>query len=322
MRVVLRLLLALVLLVLATVGIIGGAVVQPFVIPTASTPPAVDATQLEKHVRYLSEDLHPRNHEHLENLEKAATYIQHSFEASGAQVSAQEVLVEGTPYRNVIARFGPSTGPVLVIGAHYDSHDHTPGADDNASGVAGLLELAHLLGRSPPPRAVELVAYTLEEFPHFRTENMGSAWHARSMRAANRDVELMLSLEMIGYFSDEPGSQRFPFPVFAWLYPDRGNFIGLVGQLENFGLMRKVKAAMAGATPLPVRSVNAPPTLEGVDFSDHRNYWKEGMPAIMVTDTAFLRNTNYHRAEDTFEKLDYGRMAKVVQGVFALTQFP
>lgn len=321
---VLKVLLALVLTVLAAtgiaVGIAVGVVVQPFVIPAASTPPAVDAGQLERHVRVLSQDLHPRNHAH-ENLEKAALYIERSFEASGAQVSSQEVTVQGTPYRNVIARFGPFTGPVLVIGAHYDSHDHTPGADDNASGVAGLLELARLLGASPPTRAVELVAYTLEEWPHFRTENMGSAWHARALKAANRDVELMLSLEMIGYFSDEPRSQRFPFRVFSWLYPDRGNFIGLVGRLEHFGLMRKVKDAMAGATTLPVRSVNAPPTLlEGIDFSDHRNYWKEGMPAIMVTDTAFLRNPNYHRLEDTAETLDYGRMAMVVQGVFAFAQ--
>lgn len=323
MRIVLGCLLALLLLVLAAVGVAVGVAMQPFVMPIASTPPAVDARQLEKHVRYLSEDLHPRNHANLENLEKAALYIQRSLEASGARVSTQEVMVQGTPYRNVIARFGPPTGPVLVIGAHYDSHDHTPGADDNASGVAGLLELARLLGRSPPTRAVELVAYTLEEWPHFRTENMGSAWHARSMKAANREVELMLSLEMIGYFSDEPGSQRFPFPVFGWLYPDKGNFIALVGKLEHFGLMRKAKAAMAGATTLPVRSINAPPTtLQGIDFSDHRNYWKEGMAAIMVTDTAFLRNPHYHRAEDTAEKLDYARMGKVVQGVFAVTRLP
>lgn len=304
-----------------TVAAIGlGIVVQPLVIPMVSTPPAVSARQLEQHVRHFSEDLHPRNHEHIENLERAADYIQASLKASGAAVSNQDVRVEGTRYRNVIARFGPASGPVLVIGAHYDTHGDTPGADDNASGVAGLLELARLLGRSPPPRAIELVAYTLEEPPHFRTEHMGSARHARSMKEAHRDVELMLSLEMIGYFSDQPGSQRFPYSVFAWLYPHQGNFIALVGKLDHFALMRKVKAAMAGATSLPVRSINAPPTLQGIDFSDHLNYWKEGMPAIMVTDTAFLRNSNYHRVEDTFEKLDYGRMAKVVQGVFALTQ--
>ncbi|OSZ71349.1 peptidase M28 [Hydrogenophaga sp. IBVHS1] len=320
MRVIRKLFLAVVLVALTVAAIGVGIVVQPLVIPMVSTPPAVSASQLEQHVRHFSEDLHPRNHEHIENLERAADYIQKSLKASGAAVSNQEVRVEGTRYRNVIARFGPASGPVLVIGAHYDTHGDTPGADDNASGVAGLLELARLLGRSPPPRAIELVAYTLEEPPHFRTEHMGSAWHARSMKEANRDVELMLSLEMIGYFSDQPGSQRFPYSVFSWLYPNQGNFIALVGKLDHFALMRKVKAAMAGATSLPVRSINAPPTLQGIDFSDHLNYWKEGMPAIMVTDTAFLRNSNYHRVEDTFEKLDYERMAKVVQGVHAFAQ--
>jgi Zn-dependent M28 family amino/carboxypeptidase len=223
-----------------------------------------------------------------------------------------------------------------VIGAHYDSHGdaiggskhprghtpetHTPGADDNASGVAGLLELARLLGRSAQSRTIELVAYTLEEPPHFRTEHMGSAWHARSLRAANRDVELMLSLEMIGYFSDEPGSQGYPFPAMSHLYSDRGNFIAIVGKMSDFGATRRVKALMAGATSLPVHSINAPPLLQGVDFSDHLSYWLEGFPALMVTDTSFMRNHHYHQASDTYEKLDYRRMAMVVQGVYAVTQ--
>jgi Zn-dependent M28 family amino/carboxypeptidase len=313
-------LLATTLLTLTGVAVTVGIVAQPFVIPIDSTPPAVDVQQLERHVRTLSEDLHPRSHEHVQNLERVAAYIQRYLEASGAEVSSQAVTVRGAAHRNVIARFGPPSGPVLVIGAHYDAHGDTPGADDNASGVAGLLELARLLGRTPPPRTIELVAYTLEEWPHFRTEDMGSARHARSLRASNRNVELMLSLEMIGYFSDEPGSQRLPDRSLAWLYPDRGNFIALVGRLDDFGLMRKVKAAMAGATPLPVRSLNASPTMQGIDFSDHLSYWNEGMPAIMVTDTAFLRNPNYHRAEDTAVTLDYARMARVVQGVFAVTQ--
>ena len=301
-------------------GIVGIAV-QPFVIPIASKPPEVDAQQLERHVKHLSQTLHPRSNDQVEHLEQAAAYIQTSFEDAGAEVSSQPVLVDGRRYRNVIAKFGPAAGPVLVVGAHYDTQGDTPGADDNASGVAGLLELGRLLGRSQPHRAIELVAYTLEESPHFRTPDMGSARHAKSMTETNRKVELMLSLEMIGYFSDVPGSQQFPFPVMAWLYPDRGNFIALVGKLSDFGSMRKTKAAMAGATPLPVRSINAPPTLRGVDFSDHLNYWNEGMPAIMVTDTAFMRNPNYHRPGDTFDTLDYGRMAMVVQGVYAVAMW-
>jgi Zn-dependent M28 family amino/carboxypeptidase len=253
-------------------------------------------------------------------------------------VEIQEVSVQETKYRNIIVRFEPSAGHVLVVGAHYDSHGdgnagarfplgyseetHTPGADDNASGVAGLIELAQLLGQSTQRRAIELVAYTLEEPPHFRTEHMGSAWHARSLRRESREIELMISLEMIGYFSDEPQSQHYPVPSLASLYSDRGNFIALVGNLTNFGVIRKIKAAMSGATSLPVYSMNAPPMMQGIDFSDHLNYWNQGMPAIMVTDTAFMRNQNYHLPGDTFEKLDYGRMAKVVQGIYAFTQLP
>lgn len=149
---------------------------------------------------------------------------------------------------------------------------------------------------------------------------MGSAWHARSLKEGQRDVRLMLSLEMIGYFSDEPGSQDYPVPGMTVLYPDRGDYIGVVGKLSDFGVMRRVKGAMKGATDLPVYSINAPTFLQGVDYSDHLSYWKEGFPALMVTDTSFMRNQHYHLASDTYEKLDYKRMAKVVQAVYAVTQ--
>ncbi|HEX9392543.1 MAG TPA: M28 family peptidase [Usitatibacteraceae bacterium] len=311
-------------------------VTQPLVTPIASTPPQVDPVRLEAHVKHLSVDLYPRSFDQSHNLELSADYIHDAFKATGAEVSTQEVAVDGVKYRNVIARFGPPSGPLLVIGAHYDSHgdasrgahdprgytpdSHTPGADDNASGVAGLLELARLLGRQPQARAIELVAYTLEEPPYFRTEQMGSAWHARSLVAAKREVRLMLSLEMIGTFSDDPNSQDYPVPGMAHLYSDRGDFIAIVGKFGDFDATRKAKALMAGASDLPVFSINAPPLLQGIDFSDHLSYWNAGFPALMITDTAFLRNHQYHRAGDTYEKLDYRRMAKVVQAVYALSQ--
>jgi hypothetical protein len=166
------------------------------------------------------------------------------------------------------------------------------------------------------------VAYTLEEPPHFRSPHMGSVWHANALKAAGRDVELMLSLEMIGYFSDHPGSQSYPLSAMKLGYPDRGNFVALVGQFGDFGLSRSVKAAMSGASALPVYSLNAPSVVQGVDFSDHRSYWAQGYPALMVTDTAFMRNPNYHRAGDTFDKLDYKRMAMVVQAVYAVAARP
>lgn len=316
------------------------AVTQPFVSPVRSQPPSVDATRLAAHVKYLSVDLFPRSSDRIDNTERAARYVFDQFEAAGARVSIQEVIVRGAKYKNIIASFGPLDGPLdgplMVVGAHYDSHGdaaagamyprgftadtHTPGADDNASGVSGLIELARLLGQRPPSRAVELVAYALEEPPHFRTEAMGSVRHARSLAASKRDIQLMLSLEMIGFFSDASESQRFPVPGMQYLYSDRGDFIALVGDLGNFANMRRAKALMSGASDLPVYSINAPATLQGIDFSDHRSYWGEGYPALMVTDTAFFRNAHYHRAGDSHEKLDYRRMAQVVQSVFALVQ--
>ncbi len=317
------------------IAALAALVTQPFVAPDHSHPPEVSAERLQAHVKHLSVDLYPRSFEQFSNIERAAQYIRQEFIAAGAQVSEQEVVADESRYTNVIAHFGPPAGPLLVIGAHYDSHGdvaegakyplgystetHTPGADDNASGVAGLIELARLLHAHPPSRPVELVAYTLEEPPHFATDAMGSVWHARSLLVAKREVRLMLSLEMIGYFSDAPHSQQGTLGLGA-LSPDRGNFIGVVGGFDNFCATRRAKSLMAGATDLPVRSINAPAFVPGIDFSDHRSYAALGFPALMVTDTAFYRNRNYHGAGDTYEKLDYLRMAKVVQGVYAIAQ--
>lgn len=306
-------------------------IAQPFVTPIPSTPEEIDTAKLKAHVKYLSTDVHPRSSSNFSNLEKAGQYVFEELKATGAPVEVQEVKVKGKIYQNFIARFGPSTGPLLVIGAHYDADGHslrnwkpkgmsTPGADDNASGVAGLLELARLLSKNPQSRSIELVAYTLEEDPHFGTQEMGSFRHARSLKESGREVQLMLSIEMIGYFADKANSQDYPAPGMSTLYGDRGNFIALVGNLSNFGAIRRAKALMRGVSDLPVISCNAPSNLQGIDSSDHLNYWNEGYPALMVTDTAYYRNPHYHRTTDTFDKLDYRRMAHVVQGVFAITQ--
>jgi Zn-dependent M28 family amino/carboxypeptidase len=321
---------SLLLSIFSLIGALVWLLKQPFVVPLHSEPPPVDASRLEQHVRMLAEHFYPRSFDHPENLEQVASYIRSQFSGAGGRVDEQVFPVEEDRYRNIIARFGPETGPVLVIGAHYDSfadlmapsaaNTHTPGADDNASGVAGLLELARLLGQAPPPVAVELVAYCLEEPPHFRSDDMGSAWHARALRESGREVRLMLSLEMIGYFSNEPGSQSYPWRLLNLMYPMRGDFITLAGRFQDWSITRKTKAAMLGATDLPVQSINALPIIPGIDFSDHLNYWNEGFPALMITDTAFYRNPNYHAAKDTADRLDYVRMAKVVQGVYAVIQ--
>jgi hypothetical protein len=279
--------------------------------------PAVSSALLEAHVKMLSVVFAKRDADHPEVLDKAAAYIRQELTRAGGRMREQTFVVEKKTYRNVIAEFGPRGGDRLIVGAHYDAIGGSPGADDNASGVAGLIELARLLGETPPQACVELVAFTLEEPPYFATEQMGSAIHAADLKRQGLPVRLMLSLEMIGYFSDAKGSQRFPSLPLALLYPRRGNFIAVVGRTEDTLRARKIKKAMLVGSALPVISLTMP---LGVDESDHRNYSARGYPALMITDSAYFRNPNYHEETDTFDTLDYRRMAMVVQGVYAAVQ--
>jgi len=278
---------------------------------------AADPAQLESHVRTLSESFHPRNFRQVDNLNATADYIAGHFASAGGRVSTQPFSVNGAEYRNVSAQFGPKEGPRWIIGAHYDTHDDTPGADDNASGVAGLLELARLFGENPPDARIELVAYPLEEPPFFGSGQMGSARHAQALNLETDPVRGVVVLEMIGYFSDEHGSQRHPSQLLRLIYPEKGNFITVVGRWEDRRFVKQMKGAMQGATPLPVESIAAPVEVPGIDFSDHRNYWPLDLPAIMITDTAFYRNDHYHTAGDTYDTLDYERMAMAVTAVRA-----
>jgi hypothetical protein len=292
-----------------TQPLIGGA--------NITAPTSVDSTTLETHVRALSQSFVPRDESHPENLDRCAAYIRREFERANARVSEQPYTVDGKTYRNVIAHFGPETKEMVVVGAHYDTAGPLPGADDNASGVAGLMELARLLGNRQLPMSVELVAYTLEEPPFFRSEHMGSAMHAKALKREGAVVRVMFSLEMIGYFSDARDSQHFPISAFSLFYPTEGNFISVVGKIDDGMLVRRIKKAMTGATILPVYSINAPRQIPGVDLSDHMSYWRAGYPAVMITDTAFYRNANYHTLDDTAERLDYRRMGQAVEGVYA-----
>src|SRR5437667_213867 len=169
-------------------------------------------------------------------------------------------------------------------------------------------------GRTPATR-VDLVAFTLEEPPYYDTEWMGSHVHAAALRREGVAVRAMIALEMIGYFSDAPGSQRLPHLLLRVVYPSTGNFVAVIGRLGEAQLARRVKRAMQDATDLDVYSMNAPAWIPGIDFSDHRSYWAQGYPAVMVTDTAFYRNDRYHTPRDTPDTLDYRRMADVVRGV-------
>lgn len=292
---------------------------QPFVVASSfKVQPGADSTRLEKHVKKLSLDFPDRTFDNLTRLDGAAAYIESEFAVLDLKVESQRFTVKGRPYRNLVVKLGPDTADVVVIGAHYDVAGEQPGADDNASGIAGLLELARLLKAQPLEQRVELVAFTNEEPPFFRTPHMGSAIHAKSLTDAGKRASLMLSLECIGYFSDAPGSQSHPVKLLNAMYPTVGNFIALVGHYDDGAISRRVKSAMISASDLPVHSINAPGFVVGVDFSDHLNYWNEGFVGMMVTDTAFYRNKAYHTSQDTPDRLDYTRMAMVVNGVRAV----
>jgi len=303
---------------LALVGVVVGYVTQPLLgVERVPVTRRVEPALLARHVRQLAVELAPRDAAHPENLARAAEFVRAELAARAGAAELRPFQVGARTFHNVVATLGPPDGERLVVGAHYDAAEPGSGADDNASGVAGLIELAGLLARDELHAPVELVAFALEEPPHFRTHAMGSYVHAQALRASGARVRAMLSLEMIGCFRDEPGSQGYPAPGLALLYPSRGNFIAVVSCLGQARLVRRVKRAMAGAMEVPVRSLNAPRAIPGVDFSDQLNYWDAGFDALMITDTAFYRNANYHEATDTPETLDYARMAAVVEGVHA-----
>ncbi|MGZ4049469.1 MAG: M28 family peptidase, partial [Bacteroidia bacterium] len=201
---------------------------------------------------------------------------------------------------------------------HYDVCDDQPGADDNASGVAGLLEIARLLKEQSSNLIyrVDLVAYTLEEPPNFRTANMGSAVHAKMLHDNHIKVKAMICLEMIGYYSDKKKSQEYPIGLMKLFYPRKANFIAVIGKMGQGKTTREIRNKLNDKSSVRAISLNAPAVVPGIDFSDHLNYWKYGYVAVMITDTSFYRNANYHERSDTLETLNIDKMAEVIKGVF------
>lgn len=291
----------------------------------ASYQSLADSGHLKEHVKVLSED-YRRDSGNSYYLTQVRDYIFEQLSQNLGNVRIQSYVTESGTFHNVVARIdGEKDCPLIVVGAHYDTFRDYPGADDNASGVAAIIELSRMFSeqggdknssKMSPKCPVELVAYANEEPPFFRTKGMGSYVHAESLSRSNTDIRMMISLETIGYFSDEPNSQQYPVDELKYIYSDVGNFITIVGDLSQVGVVRDLKSGMQSFMTTEVYSINAPVKLAGIDFSDHRSYWEFGYPAVMVTDTAFNRNLNYHTREDTYEKLDYQRMADVVNGVF------
>ena len=283
-----------------------------------SAPPSL-AARLEQHVRAVASTEH--NTSKPVALDAAARYIEDALKAAGFRVVRQEYEADGHKVRNlevslINTRQGKPPDRIFIVGAHYDSARGAPGANDNGSGTAAVIELARLLKGARLSEGTELkfVFFVNEEPPWFMGEGMGSWQHEKDLRARGQPVEGALILETIGYYSKAKGSQRYP-PGLEKQYPDSGNFIAFVGTLGSSELVRKTLAAFKAASTFPAEGLAAPAYVEGVTLSDHTSYNRHGYPALMITDTAFLRYPYYHTAQDTPDKLDYASMARVVDGL-------
>lgn len=280
--------------------------------------PTALAERLRRHVYKLAGEIGERNVFRPTALHAAADYIRSQWEAQGYRVVSQRYETHGVLSENLEATLRGADRPdeILLVGAHYDSVKGSPGADDNASGVAALLELSRALALMKPARSLHFVAFVNEEPPFFYWGEMGSGVYAKAARARNDDIRLMVSLEMLGYYSDRRGSQRYP-PPFGFFYPDQGNFIGFVSNLASRRQLKELVSAFRRHSEFPVESLATFSFVPGVAWSDQLSFWREDYPGVMMTDTAFFRYGHYHSAADTPEKLDYARMAQVVTGLQA-----
>lgn len=275
------------------------------------------AESLEQHVYKLSHEIGDRSVFEYDQLKAAESYITEQFTSFGYKVEFQSYEVSNKTVKNIIVEKTGLEQPneIVIVGAHYDTC-FNPGADDNASAVAGLLELARSLYEVETSNTLKFIAFVNEEPPFFKTKKMGSWVYAKSCRERKENIKGVIILEMIGYYSDKPYSQRYP-PLLGPFYPNRGNFIGVVGNFNSNWLTKKVAATFKDHSNFPIESL-ALGFIPGADLSDHWSFWKHGYSAVMITDTAFFRNFNYHSSSDTYEKLDYVNMAEVVRGLSAV----
>ncbi len=271
--------------------------------------------RLRSHVNILAGLIGPRHLGKPKSLEAAATYIERQFTEIGDTVVRQPYAVEGAEVANLVVERRGSSRPdqIVVVGAHYDTIPTTPGADDNASAVAMLIEVARLLVANPTRRTVRFVAFPCEEMPYFHSETMGSQQYARSCRVRSDQIIGMICLEMVGYFSTSPGSQQIPPSIPRWLrwaFPRRGDFLAAVANLHSLKLLWSFRRGFKRSrSQLPLFSIALPERIHEIRRSDNSSFWDQGYSALMITDTSFLRNANYHEPTDTPETLDYRRLA-------------
>jgi len=273
-------------------------------------------SELKLHVETLATKIGERNFERYDELNTAADYIEQSFWETGLSVQRQLYSIENKTYYNIEAEKKGLHQPdeIIVVGAHYDSVLGSPGANDNGSGIAGVLSLARAFSSKSPSRTIRFVAFTNEEPPFFWTKKMGSYVYAKRCKERKENIIAMLSLETIGYYSDEEKSQHY-FPLFGFFYPSQGNFIGFVSNLSSRKLLREVIGSFRRHTQFPSEGGAFPGITPGMFWSDHWGFWKMGYHALMITDTAFLRYPYYHTAQDTPDKINFESMSRVIAGL-------
>ncbi len=272
--------------------------------------------RLRAHVTRLAGEIGRRGIFRPAALAAAADYVAEQWREQGYEVARQTYEVAGLDCSNLAIEIPGASRPdeILLVGAHYDTVETTPGADDNASAVAVLLELSRALAAAAPALTVRFVAFVNEEPPFFPFGKTGSSVCARAARQRGERIRLMISLEMLGYYRSEPGSQRYP-PLFRWFYPRRGDFVAFVSNLRSRRELRGLVDAFRASSDFPAESAATFAWVPGVGWSDHLAFWRAGYRAVMVTDTAFYRNPHYHGPGDTPDKLDYRAMARVAGGL-------
>jgi hypothetical protein len=271
--------------------------------------------ELAGDVKTLAGDIGERNLRRPAQLKAAAEFIEGSLSRAGFAPRRESYELRGQACHNIEVEIRGARPEILLVGAHYDSVFDCPGANDNGSGVAALLALARRFAGKPTGKTLRFVAFVNEEPPFFQTEEMGSLVYAKRCKERGDPIAAMISLETIGYFSDEPGSQKYPLPGFGLLYPSRGNFIGFAGDTRSRALLHAIVAAFRKTEKLPCEGASLPAAIPGIGWSDQWSFWQCGYPAVMVTDTAPFRYPHYHEPTDTPEKLDYDRFALVVSGM-------
>jgi hypothetical protein len=289
-------------------------------LPELTVADSLIKNRLHDHVDMLAGKIGERNVWQYDNLQRAAEYIEATFRRSGLTtrlLAYESVDKKVTNIEAEIPGLEASSG-MIIVGAHYDSLAGTSGANDNGTGVAAMLELARLLKDSKPLKTVRLVAFVNEEPPFFKTSRMGSLVYANQALQNGDRIAAMISLETIGYYTSEPLSQKFPLPLLRYFYPERGDFVALVGNLRSGSLLKRSVKAFRQRGAFPSEGIVAPGWLLGVDWSDHWSFWKIDCPAIMVTDTALFRYPYYHSVHDTPDKVNYEALTRVVNGLEAM----